>query len=270
MATRLYFTNLAANATPTANRGAWDQTAGAVTMAWDTTKSGALTSIEIAETSATANFDVLLGRFVSGPLVGATISGTINGVIGLFENNAALDATLHLHIYVMDNTGAVRGTLLTDYVELIAREWSTTATSSGRALAASQTLTSVTASSGDRIVCEIGYQAANTITTSMAGRLYYGGTGSDLVATNDNATVLSGWLSLSATLAFQTTLQMSQEAAEAAIKLTAAPALHLSQQAVETVIKRTAAPTVDLSQLAVEVATKAVTARPRSQIQIVG
>jgi hypothetical protein len=270
MATRLYLTNLAANATPAANRGAWDQTAGAVTMAWDTTKAGVLTSIEIAETSATANFDVLLGRFVSGPLVGATISGTINGVLGLYENNAALDGTLHLHVYVMDNTGAVRGTLLADYVEAIAREWTTTTTSSGRALAAAQTLTSVVASAGDRIVCEIGYQAANASATSMAGRLYYGGTGSDLVATNDNATVLSGWLSLSATLAFQTTLQVSQEVAEAAIKTTVAPALHLSQQAVEAVIKPSAAPSLGLSQLAVEVATKAVTARPRSQVQMIG
>jgi hypothetical protein len=203
MATRLYLNNASAPQTPTAVQGGWDQASGYIDRLLDTYKSGALTSISIAETSATAAWDVLLARFVGARLNPQTISGTLDGILGLFETSSSLNAVLHLHAYVMDSTGNLRGTLLNNYIEASSQEWSGGTTTNGRRLAAAQTLSSVDCQLNDRVVIEIGMQAQNTSTTSMSGRLYYGGTdpSQDLTSGGDGSSY-TGWLEFSQDLSF--------------------------------------------------------------------
>lgn len=183
---RFYLANVAAPFTPTNYRGAWDATASSVTKAlYGWPKGTTQTSVGIAETSTTNNWDVLLGRFVSSPVDAQTISGTISGYLVCLENNGAANDMLHLHVYVTaGDTDTVRGTLLTDY---IGTEFHTTR----RGLfIPKQTLTPVTASAGDRIVVEIGYQAQNTSATSYTGTIVYGAD-SDVVDVYDATTTFA-------------------------------------------------------------------------------
>jgi len=173
--TKLYLTNRAAPYTPATIRGAWDQTAGAVTLALDSSKvaGGVNTSLQINETSATLDFDALIYRGVSGPLAAQTFGGTVDLVLARLESNAAADMCWHVHIYITQgDSDTPRGTLLSDYVELVANEWPTTATAGG--FASAQTLAALAITAGDRMVVEIGYVARNSVTTSYGGTLRYG------------------------------------------------------------------------------------------------
>ncbi len=176
--TYLFLNDYTAPATPSAFLGAWDDTGGAVTkqIAPDKIDSGQATTVARAETSTNTTWDVLLYCGVSGPLAAQTIAGTIDIAIGLIESSASADFALHMHVWVMKPDGTARGTLLTDYVEsAVTDELSASVTTAGHILAAVQTLSSVSASAGDRIVVEIGYRATNSVSTSFTGTLTYGG-----------------------------------------------------------------------------------------------
>lgn len=195
MACRLYLQNASAPYTPATIRGAWDKTAGAITAKLGQNKSGASTTIGDNETNANNNFDVLLARFISDPLpAGITIAGTVQWMMGVLENHAAANDYFHVHIYITTgDSDTPRGTLLTDSIG--ATEWPTTpAIAQGEG---AKTLTSVSASAGDRIVAEIGYQAQNTVTTSRIGTINYGGTGADLTAGDSTVTTQVGWFEFS-------------------------------------------------------------------------
>lgn len=205
MATKFYLTALAAPYTPATLRGAWDDTAGAVTRALQTTKTGggSITSVARAETNTSTTFDVLLYRGVSGPLAAQTISGTLDVVLGILESSASADFCFHVHVYVTQgDSDTPRGTILTDYVETTANEWPTTAT--GKGLASAQTLSSLAISSGDRLVVEIGLIARNNVATSFTGTLRYGTLdptllteAADLSAGSTSVTTLAGFVAFS-------------------------------------------------------------------------
>ena len=199
--TRLYLQNASAPYTPATIRGAWDQTSGSpVTGKLGTAPAGAATTKGQAETNATNNWDVLIGRWISdGISHDQTIGGSLSGSLGLLESNAAANDFLHLHIFVTQgDSDSVRGTLLTDNIG--GTEFTTTSAKSISFGAIS--LSSVAATKGDRIVVEVGYQAQNTVTTSRTGTLNYGNTGViDLQGTGDtNVTTRPGWLQFTADL----------------------------------------------------------------------
>jgi hypothetical protein len=156
-----------------------------------------------AETNASANFDVLLYRGVSGPLAAQTIGGNLDGVLGVLESNVAADFAWHLHVYVAQgDSDTPRATLITDYVETTSNEWPTTATF--RALASAQAL-SASISAGDRLVVEIGYVALNASATSRTGTLNYGTqvafqNVADGVAGQTDVTLKAGFISFSQAL----------------------------------------------------------------------
>jgi hypothetical protein len=175
--TKAYLSNRAAAYTPATIRGAWDQSAQAVTKALDYDPTllapTSQTTVAGAETNADAEWDVLLYRGVSGPLAAQTISGTVDLVLSAAASAAAADFYWHLHIYVTQgDSDTPRGTLLSDYRENSPNEWTTATT--GRALAAAQALTDLAISAGDRLVVEIGYVARNNLTTSYTGYFHYG------------------------------------------------------------------------------------------------
>lgn len=213
--TKYYLLNVAAPYTPATIRGAWDQTAGAVTKALSASKvgGGATTSVAIAETSATNPFNVLLGRWVSGPLAAQTISGTLNVVIAVLESAAAADMNWHLHVYVTQgDSDTPRGTLLTDYTEALGvNEWPTV-TPTFKALNAAAALSSLAITAGDRMVVEIGYVSREAAATSRTGTLRYGTLSATMLTeladgapAGTDGTLKAGYLSFSVGLTEATT-----------------------------------------------------------------
>lgn len=202
MATKLYLNSAAGPTyTPPTARGAWDQTANSVVRQLNPNLDGGpIATVAIAETNATAGWDVLLARGVSNPLAaGVTIEGTLSVILGVRESNAAADDVYHLHAYVTQgDSDTPRGTLLSDHIG--ASEWPTTA--AGKTTGA-LALSSVAAQAGDRVVVEIGYRAGNAVATSYTGTLWYGNPegASDLTDAGDETT-LAGWLSFSTDLTF--------------------------------------------------------------------
>lgn len=185
--TRLYFVNVTAPYSPATLRGAWDSTASYVDKFLAERNYGAEghVPVVIAETSASADYDVLLGRFVSWPLAAQTIEGTLDGYVLAAESNAAADMALHIHVYVTTgDSDTPRGTLLTDYVAPTGKEWA-----SGFPVArniGAQALSSLSVSAGDRLVVEVGYIARNASATSYEGRFIYGTQAGKLDATSES------------------------------------------------------------------------------------
>jgi hypothetical protein len=209
MATKLFLTNLAANYTPATIRGAWDDSAGAVTKALDVYKDGggAITTVARANTNASATYDVLLYRGVSGPLAAQTFAGTLDVILGVIESNALGNFYWHVHVYVTQgDSDTPRGDLLTDYVENTTNEWGTTAATNGKALVLAQAVVGLAISDGDRIVVEIGYIDREGSATSRTGTLNYGTLDPTLLTPAADLTVggagasLAGFLNFSATL----------------------------------------------------------------------
>lgn len=177
--TKLYLHNAPAPYTPATIRGSFDQTAGAVTKAADSRKEGGgiNTPIAITETNATNPWRVLLGRWIGGPLAAQTISGTVNLLLGIFEDNALANLNWFLHIYVTQgDSDTPRGTLLANYSEALGvNEWPTSgAFGDFRELNAAATLSSLAVSDGDRPVFEIGYVSREASATARTGTIRYG------------------------------------------------------------------------------------------------
>lgn len=257
--TKIYLTNNTAPYTPATLRGAWDDTAGAVTRALEPGKSigGTSTTVARAETSATNNFDVLLYRGVSGPLASQTLSGTVQVTIGVTESNASGNFAYHVHMYVTTgDSDTPRGTILTDYVETTANEWGTTAGTSGRSFTSAQSLSSLAITSGDRLVVEIGYVAINTSTTSFTGTLGYGTLAANRVVLADTAA--GGTMTSAPFLTFSnsitegvTTDRVSQSVTELVAGQVSAP-VRVSQFVSESVMGQASAP-IRTSQFVIEV-----------------
>lgn len=177
MATKLYLTGAAAPYSPATFRGAWNQTTSVLSKALSPHKSVTDALCDsfngVAETSAAANFDVCVTRFVSGPLAAQTISGTVEAIFGCSESNSLADFATHCHIYVTQgDSDTPRGTLLTDYVETTANEW--TFNPIFKTIPAATAISSLAVSDGDRIVIELGYISYNTSTTSRTGNVVWG------------------------------------------------------------------------------------------------
>ena len=179
MSTRFYLHNDAAPYTPGTIRGAWNASGSAVTKRLDTGHLPAtpMTYVQVAETSTETEYDVLLYRGVTGPIKAATIgTGTVNLMLGVYQNSASANNHWHLHIYATQgDSDTVRGTLLADYREAAGtNEFGTNAATAGMDLNAAAALSSVEISDGDRLVVEIGYTARNTSSAGFNARLAYG------------------------------------------------------------------------------------------------
>jgi hypothetical protein len=244
MATRFYLHNDAAPYTPATIRGAWDASGSAVTKRIDASKLPATTStyVQVAETSAVDEYDVLLYRGVSGPLAAGTIgTGTVNVMLGVYEQNAAANCHYHLHIYVTQgDSDTPRGTLLTDYREGAGvNEWATDYGACAKALNAAQALSSLAVSAGDRIVIEIGFAARNTVTTSYYGGIGYGGgRGTRDQVVGDAYNVGFPYIEFSETLPGTATNRISQGPVETLLAETTITG-RISQGPVETLLAET-------------------------------
>ncbi len=244
---------------PATIRGAWERTADHVVREMysepDRAGLGSPVSIASAENVSTTDYDVLLLRAISAPLAADhSFAGTVDVMMAVQESVAAADFAYYLHIYITQGTtDTLRGTLVANYVDLLANEWGTTAL--GKALSSPQSVTPVSALAGDRIVVEIGYRSRNTVTTSRTGTLWYGGNGTDLNSGGAPASGI-GYIDFSDTFTLANTaaMRVTQVSVEALRRPNQAT-LRMSQLAVET-LRRADAPNIRMSQLAVEVLRK--------------
>jgi hypothetical protein len=176
MPARVFYTSTAAAPySPATFRGAWDDTSGSVSKHLTPVKAGAGATLN-SNVAATIGDDELFYRFVSDALAAQTIDGAVD-LCFRWTTTGSHQFDWHVHAFVTEgDSDVVRGTLLNDYV---GSSFVPTSTNTGYRLDAAQTLSSVVASSGDRLVVEIGVRRVSGGLTSLQGA--YGGTGHDLL-----------------------------------------------------------------------------------------
>ena len=106
-------------------------------------------------------------QLISMPLAAQTITGTVKGYALFSESDTAQDCRVQCEIRIISQGGTVRGTLLASDIGGLSSEF--TATPTNRRiplLAATNTLTSVTAQEGDYLVVEIGHRTNISSPTS--------------------------------------------------------------------------------------------------------
>jgi hypothetical protein len=196
---KLYLNNAAAAVTPTV-RGTWTDSTPIVTKKCSTSKdvSGnpAVTSNQVG--NGTSGNTYLMGQFVSDALGAAGVfpaGGAITGVIGIRESSTSQNLYLRMHVFVVNTSDAVVGTLLNNFED--AEEAAATANVSGEDIdnpngTPPTIANTVTFAATDRLVIEIGGKI-NTTNTSYTATLYYGGSGNDL-GNNGDSTTLVGFV----------------------------------------------------------------------------
>ena len=188
--TNLYITNVANTFTPSI-LGSWTITTSAITRMLGNAPLEVAATCGQAEAVSTVQ-EVLLGRWISEPLSAAvtfTASDTMSWIIGVLESSGNANDLFHIHAFVtVGSADTLRGTILTNNIG--ATEWPTT--NAAGATEGVKTLSAVSASIGDRIIIEIGYEANNTSSTSFTGTMNYGNTGADLTAGSTSVTTLAG------------------------------------------------------------------------------
>lgn len=178
MATRLYLANDPAPYSPATKRGAWDSAVSSVDRLLGRRRRGIGSQAQVGESSTTLNFDVLNVRFVSDPIKAVSFSGTAELAIPWRENDANANMVQHLHVYVTTgDSDTPRGTLISDNIDTT--EFLVHATNFDVIHLSGVSVSSVSASDGDRIVMELGYQAQNSVNTAFNASPKYGGAVSD-------------------------------------------------------------------------------------------
>lgn len=203
MATKLYLCNADAFYTPATIRGTWNSSSSAAVGHLGRNTRNQSSANFLAETSATNPFARLLGRWVSDRLKAQTISGTLDFMMLMRESDAAANMSTKVHVYVTTgDSDTPRGTLLSNHTD--GTEFQVHASQHGAVSFTSVAISSLAVSDGDRLVIEVGYSAANAVTTSYTGSIKYGG---DTPAVGTETTVTSAgaecpWIQFSGTVTF--------------------------------------------------------------------
>ncbi len=254
--TKLYLSKTGTAFAPATIRGSWNRTTDGVVRGMHTSQddvlAGAPTATTASENSTVSGFSSLAVRAVSAPLeFDHTFGGTLNLMLAVREDSSNANMAYHVHVYVTQgNSDVVRGTLITNYSDPDTNEWPTTA--AGKPLLAAQSVTSVAALAGDRIVAEIGFDHYNTSVLSYTGSIYTGGNGSDL-ASGGTATSGVGFIEFSDTFTLfsNPSVRVSQLPVETIARPTTANA-RITQSIIEA-LRRSTDVNARISQSAVEV-----------------
>lgn len=164
MATRFYLPASGAAAVSPAFSTSWVQTTGAVRRRCVLAKTNtSVTGLTIGETVAAAE-DVLYAQYVSDALPGGkAISGTIQGIIECSQASGAFDFCSQVVAWVVKSDGTSRGELRAPITTALSNEWSTFPARRFFPRAGTQTVNTVNAHAGDRIVLEIGIRPFNAL-----------------------------------------------------------------------------------------------------------
>ena len=206
MVTRLYLSStVVADVSPPFNLDStWNEVDNADRRKCDTSKSSSVMTNKAEAKANTANVRQLVRQYVSRALDGAqTISGTVKGTIRVLESaaNDNIDKVSMKLIVVSNDGQTLRGTLLTigDYGPT--NEWATSLTA--RRIADGDTIGTVNALNGDRIVIELGFNNT-TAGTTITGTENFGDNSVTDLGDNETDTAANNpFVELSATLTFQ-------------------------------------------------------------------
>jgi hypothetical protein len=208
-ATRMYFpATTAAAVSPTYDTG-WNYNSEAGRYKLVSTKGSSAITVgtRIGAWTATAGQKALDRQYVSDPLSGAqTVSGTVKLqlMVREYATSDNVDQIILVMTVVSNDGGTVRGTLLSIGNYASTGEFINNATHRNKKGADGDSLNSVSAQDGDRIVVEIGY-SNSTSATSPEGSAKWGENATDLPEDETQTTNGAGWIEFSANLTFQAT-----------------------------------------------------------------
>jgi hypothetical protein len=159
--------------------------------------------------------DLLWYQFISPPLAAQTISGTVKGQLRVAEGSTSDDERAQVVIRVVSGDGTtVRGTLLGPDTGALSSEFGTSATNRRFPRGGAQTMTSVAAQAGDRIVVEIGCRHHGTTTSSNPLAVVGDAAASDLPEDETTTSNSNGWIEFSNAIQLHSTLGNWELAAE--------------------------------------------------------
>jgi hypothetical protein len=194
---RFYLPNLPST-TPQVSVASWiNDPTGAQTQHLLTEEpAGAPASFARPETSGTAPWYVLLGRWVSDPVSAAgTVYGAWQATLALLESPAGADLQPLVVVFgVVGQTDVRRGTAISIEVD---GELDTTAAL--QMWGGPGTGTDLALQVGDRLVVDFGFVARNTTTDPRTGTLHYGGTTPPDLAAGATDYTRPGWIDLAVT-----------------------------------------------------------------------
>lgn len=258
MATRLYLPLSVASQVSPAFDAEWENTGSAIRNQTHTVKQASTlaTSTLTVPASNTVPYDLLVGQWVSQPLdSNQTITGTVKGQIRVHESNAAADLRAQLIIRVVTRDGStVRGTLLAADTGVLANEFTTSLTNRQFPVGLrTNTLTSVSAQTGDRVVIEVGLRQ-HTSGISRTSQFSLGDSAASDLAEDETSTAANNpWLELSQSLTFETAARVTQDYVEVLDQPSAAA--RITQAYVEILDQPSAA--ARITQVYIEVLTTA-------------
>jgi hypothetical protein len=257
MATRLYLSNDIPSPplsfTPTV-RGTWnDSSSSNYRMMWsDKTYFVSPGGVQsgLSESQAADPWTMLFRPWTSPRLEAQTIDGTLQLCVGVHETSVNANASFRIHAYVLTPANTVRGTLLSNYTD--STEFGTVQATNGSSLSSAQTLSSVVAEAGDRIVVEVGVNFANSTTSTQSVTFIWGGETTDPDLTvGGNALDALSWLEFSDTITFMSTEAVASQLTAEALLSPGSPASRISQLTAEYLANRPT-PASRISQLTAE------------------
>jgi len=200
MASRLYFSSATTSPLDAlAFDSGWDATTGAQRRKLLSAKDGADTIADGPSITWNAGEEVLCRQYVSDQIGATTIDGTVKCQIRCIESASNDAARSRLCIKVVSEDGSVvRGTLFAVATYGPATNMSA-AGLRNKTFADGDTVTSVAAENGDRIVVEVGYSDASG-TTPGATSSFGSSAASDMPEDETTVTALNPWIEFSNTL----------------------------------------------------------------------
>jgi len=271
MATRLYFSTVAGNVSPTFD-ASWGVTGSAVRRMLDTVKVTAFETRSVNLGGSIAGpLDVLVAQYVSAPLSGdQTISGAIKGQLRALENSTLFDARMQCVIWIRKTDGTNRGTLVASDTSALASEFATTLTNREVPLGSPVTPTSVAALDTDRIVVEVGYRKHEVAANNRTVDMHLGApSGTDLAEDETTTTANVPWIEFADTLTFAAGAAKVTQVAVEVLDLSTVLNAKVTQVAVE-VLDLSTVLNAKVTQVAVEVLVTNVTTSQPMWASIIG
>ncbi|MGH9651115.1 MAG: hypothetical protein ACRD3I_11675, partial [Terriglobales bacterium] len=205
--TRFYFpsgTSYSATVSPGFDSG-WNYTSEASRFTMRTTKGATAIAAgtQIGAWTATAGQRALDRQYISAPMAAQTISGTVlmQLMVREFATTDNVDRCIIKVLIVSHDGATVRGTPLAIGNYSTTAEFVSNATHRNKTCADGDTLTSVAASAGDRIVVEIGYENSGSATTPEAAAKW-GENATALPIEEAQTTDGAGWIEFSGAITF--------------------------------------------------------------------
>jgi hypothetical protein len=181
---RFFLTATASTFTTDPATGLWDDTTGDGKFTLGPAPAGASEEVSRSESNATADYDVLLGTWVSPPVsadLPVAVGQVLNLTVARFGAPSGSNLRPRWRLYVMSALGVNRGDLFNAInTGIIFNESTPTGMSVNATLTSGGTI-----NAGDRFVLEVGFRHQAADGTTRTGSIYAGGTSSTHLSASD-------------------------------------------------------------------------------------